>query len=267
MISKNIGRQHLANTRDLGGMTGRDGKPVRPGLLFRSGALNLADESDKQWLRQTVGTVADLRNRFESDQRPDPVIEGIETVRLPILEEEAALATNTQDELLRGRSPIEIMTQEPLGLRYMCRIYAGFAENAYCRAQYGRFLRLLLEDHKGAVLWHCTQGKDRAGFAAILVQWILGVSEEDIREDYLATNRYLTGEIEEILEKFAGRLGALTDSQQKASRAFYSAREEYLESAFGKIRELYGSTDRYLIEGIGISEEEQEQLRKKYLEG
>ena len=38
------------------------------------------------------------------------------------------------------------------------------------------------------ILFHCTAGKDRTGVAAALILKALGVSREDIVEDYLLTN-------------------------------------------------------------------------------
>lgn len=44
---------------------------------------------------------------------------------------------------------------------------------------------------EGATLFHCTAGKDRTGFGAFLLLHVLAVAPTTIKEDYLATNRYL----------------------------------------------------------------------------
>ena len=41
-----------------------------------------------------------------------------------------------------------------------------------------------------ALLFHCTQGKDRTGCAAMLILSALGVDEDTILKDYMLTNTY-----------------------------------------------------------------------------
>ena len=49
-----------------------------------------------------------------------------------------------------------------------------------------------LAAHPGVVLIHCTEGKDRAGFAAALLECLMGASWEEAAEDYMTsfTNYY-----------------------------------------------------------------------------
>ena len=49
-----------------------------------------------------------------------------------------------------------------------------------------------METDKTPLMFHCTAGKDRAGFAAALFLAALGVERETIIEDYMLTNE-LTG--------------------------------------------------------------------------
>ena len=51
------------------------------------------------------------------------------------------------------------------------------------------------------MLFHCTQGKDRTGVAAILIMLALGVDEETILDDYVLTNKYRRKLIESSLNK------------------------------------------------------------------
>ncbi len=55
---------------------------------------------------------------------------------------------------------------------------------------YRQFFKELLNAEGRPLLFNCTAGKDRTGFAAALILQILGVPDETIREDYLLTGDF-----------------------------------------------------------------------------
>ncbi|MBR1782483.1 MAG: tyrosine-protein phosphatase [Bacteroidales bacterium] len=62
-----------------------------------------------------------------------------------------------------------------------------------CQARFSAFFREILATEKGAVLYHCTQGKDRTGIASALILAALGASSETIVADIQALrHRYCT---------------------------------------------------------------------------
>ncbi|NED69939.1 tyrosine-protein phosphatase, partial [Streptomyces sp. SID10244] len=56
---------------------------------------------------------------------------------------------------------------------------------------YRAFHRGLLGEHESPSLFHCTTGKDRTGWAAASLLTLLGVSTDDVYQDYLLTNERL----------------------------------------------------------------------------
>ena len=263
-MSRQILFETLPNTRDLGGMTGADGRKIRPGKLIRSGHLSAASEKDREKLAGLVDTFVDFRTDQECAEKPDPVIEGISFFRIPILEEQKAGVTRDEDSYEKIRR--NMLRDAEIARKYMCGIYSGFIASAHCRSQYERFVRLLLEDHQKAVLWHCTAGKDRAGFGTVIVQELLGVSRADITEDYLKTNVYLEPEIRELSQDILQFCGAVSPEAEKALRYMFAAWQEYLDTAFDRITEYFGDFDRYLADGLHITPADRERLRELYLE-
>ncbi len=113
---------------------------------------------------------------------------------------------------------------------------------------YSDFLRVLLGARAGATLWHCTEGKDRAGLAAILVEYALGVPPEHIRADYLATNRFVRTWAEKMLDHLAQH--HLLEGVDADIDAIFYAQMEYYDAAFDAVRKEFGSVDNYLHDGL-----------------
>lgn len=181
----------LPNTRDLGGLFTQDGRRIRPCRLIRSGALFGASPGDLEVLTGSwqVNLVVDFRTPREQQERPDPVLPGVRRQSLPIVEESALGLTQEQDrnrqfetQLLERLSATQGAAEE-----YMASLYRMVASSPFSRQQYARFLQLLLQQEKGAVLWHCSAGKDRVGVGTALALTALGVSRKTVMEDYLAT--------------------------------------------------------------------------------
>ncbi len=262
-MSRQILFETLRNTRDLGGMTGADGRKIRPGKLIRSGYLSGASEEDREKLAGLVDTIADFRTDQECAEKPEPVIEGIRSLRFPILDEQKAGVTRDEDSYEAVRK--NMLDNAGIARKYMCGIYSDFVMNAHSRSMYERFVRMLLEDHRKGVLWHCTAGKDRAGFGTVIVQELLGVSRADIMEDYLMTNVYLEPEIQELSAGILKVRGTVSSEAEKALRYMFAAWREYLDAAYERVTEFYGDFDGYLAEGLHITPAERERLRELYL--
>src|SRR5258708_2677453 len=115
--------------------------------------------------------------------------------------------------------------------------------------------RLIEPDRRPAVI-HCTSGKDRTGFAIALVLLSLGVSEETALEDYALTNHYR--------RDIADVVGSGVDAA--GMQILTSANPIYLKEGLDSARELYGSTEAYLTEGLALTEERLERFRRDMFE-
>ncbi len=250
----------LNNTRDLGGLPAAGGRTVKPGRLIRSGHLFPASDADLRTLGDMLDLVVDMRTDNEAEEKPDPQMPGVSHIRLPIFEErKGGVTRDSRSEKEDMRAMLEDTDKAING---MISAYRRFVESEHCATQYARFIRLLLDERSGAVLWHCSAGKDRAGFASVIVETILGVDPDVIRRDYLKTNEYIEPEVTRLLSLF----GADTPEKRKAVLSFLSAREEFLDASFAAARELYGGMDGYILRGMGITEEEKGRLREMFLQ-
>ena len=252
------------NTRDQGGMKTVTGQRVRAKKLIRSDKLSDLTESDIQVLVDEceLRTIIDLRTEVEQESSPDPLdkMPGVKYVSLPVLAGSAAGLTHEHslrslwDEFLK-------MKADPLGVveqTYPLMLLGDAGISAF-----RQFFEILLAQEEGAVLWHCSEGKDRTGMASLLILFALGVPFETIKEDYLATNLFARQKLKRIaheLEKIH-----LADKSDEALLALICAHEEYIDAAMKAVEDKYGSLDAYLVNVLGVTDEKRQILAEKYL--
>ena len=255
MEARAIPFRGIVNGRDLGGIVTAEGKTIRKGLLLRTGDLSKATEEDRALLAEEyrLAVVIDLRTRSEREQRGDRLPAGVEYIARPVFNEAAAGITR------------EDGTPTPFELPEMGRLYRTMIREPACREALRAVLKTIFthDYDQGAVLWHCTGGKDRSGIVASLVLAALGADRETILSDYAINPDEFIAQSGEIYRQ-ALRSGRKEEEAAAASDVFL-ALPRYLESAFAAIDEEYSSTEAYLTEGLKIPAETIAEFRRKVL--
>ncbi|MCR4752359.1 MAG: tyrosine-protein phosphatase [Eubacterium sp.] len=263
-MSSLISFHKLHNTRDLGGMQTTDGRRIRAGRLFRSGQLYEADADDRRKLEEMLDLVVDLRTEKEQSEKPDPDLAGVEYCFIPALDLSAPGVTRDEQSM---QEIMRLFLSDPDQTRqYMCGIYTGFIETRSGAKPFGDFIRLLLTEHDKGILWHCTAGKDRAGFAAVIIEEILGVRREEIMAEYMASNGYLNMDMQSLYGMAGQQVGNIDLKVEQALQYLFTAQEVYLSAAYAKAEELFGGMEGYITGNLGVTEEEKERLKELYLE-
>lgn len=159
------------------------------------------------------------------------------------------------------------MGQDPGGaVAYMASVYASMIQDPHSRDQYRRFLELTAAHETGAVLWHCSAGKDRVGVGTALLLLALGVPEETIMEDYLATNAYTEKNRRRILASVFSDATQKERYREDHFKAMLMVDRAYLQGAFDAMAQLSGSPQDFVLEGLGLSARTVQTLRENYLE-
>ncbi|NLL79849.1 MAG: tyrosine-protein phosphatase [Clostridiales bacterium] len=270
MAGERIQLDGLINTRDLGGYRTRDGRRLKKKRVLRSGALCIATEQDIQILTKQyeLKKIIDFRTKTERVQKPDPEIMGVDYVVNEILQE-AQLGITHEGE----KRPTELLASmiamcREVGERaeqYLAGLYPKLVTDENCIRGYRRFFEILLTQQEGAVLYHCSEGKDRVGTATALFLSALGVEREVILSDYLLTNDYTEEKRRDIYEKMKEK----TPEEPGLAERFLilnSVHRSYLESLFDTIDQRYGSMDCFLQDQMGLVEEKRDRLQQMYLE-
>lgn len=256
MIAMRQNLLHRINFRDLGGYPAFQGKQVKADHLFRSGEMADLSSKEIEYLRSLgLAWICDLRSEEEQKHKPNPVIDGIVNMSNPAIG--GAAAVQNVEQLLSAWK-----SSEPSG-DPLQQVYKQFVTDAQSRQAFQRLIRSILESEGRPVLWHCTAGKDRTGFATAIVLLLLDVPFETIMSDYTKSALYRQEANRKLMEQIGQ---AVHDSAQLTFiQSLLGVKPEYLLASIEEMNRVYGSVDHYLLEGLGVTAEERKQLQSWYL--
>ena len=267
-----IALEGIENARDMGSLVMQDGKTVRTGMLVRSGCLAKATDNDVAVLKEkySLTDVFDFRFEAEANAAPDRIIDGVSYTHLSTLPQALirgfASSGRSDSVKMDQKSMLETLMKyafEPKAQTMARRLYPAIVTDSTAQHYYGEFLRGVL-NAKGGVLWHCSQGKDRAGWASAFLLATLGASRETIVEDFDLSNQSYARQVEALTAKVREQGGG--DEPTAFIRAMVGVSRENFEATLDLIDQKYGSLSEYIENQLGFSKEEQQQMRTRYLE-
>lgn len=262
---KRLKLKKLNNTRDLGGMPTVDGRVIKGGKLIRSGKLSdLPDKTISALRKIGVTTVVDLRVPVEKSENPDTVIEGVDYIELPLIY--TATFGVTKEKSTRNVAINEgRRIKKEFGSidNYMIEVYRSILFNEEPQGQLKKFLRLVIEE-EDCILWHCSGGKDRAGVCSMLVEFLLGVKEDVIVQDYIATAKICRKKYN--LNRFVLAIVPLSLRFKSILFAFMRTKRLYIKTVIEDMIQRYGGVVEYCKQVLGVTDEDINTLKGKYLE-
>ncbi len=264
LISEHYLLRGAPNARDLGGLPTIDGHRVRAGVLLRSGELARITDDDAQTLSQyPLRTVVDFRTDLEREQKPDRILAGVRYIHCPIVQQTAAGLTREEHADPYGAVVAHAKLLAGRERAFMCELYRSLVTQDYSVEHYRQFFALLLAQTDGALLYHCSAGKDRVGVGTMLLLTALGVDWPVIVENYLITNERMAASTDCLLA--AVRDYDLTEAERDVIRTFDRADAEFLTAARDAAAERCGSVDAFLAQALGVGAAERETLRARWL--
>jgi protein-tyrosine phosphatase len=259
---RSLGILSLSNLRDVGGLPAANGARVRRGLLYRSTDLGRLDGDDvAAFARLGVRTVYDLRTDSERAARPDRLPPGAGLIVADVLADSPEETPAQMMEQLTDPERAAAAFGEGRAAAMFIGKYREFVRLGSARAAYGRlFADLATTSHRPGLM-HCTTGKDRTGWGAAALLLLLGVAEDDVMQDYLASTPLLGPMFRPFMDEFAARGG-----DPDVLLPLVGVRPAYLLAALDEMRAAYGTVDRYFADGLGIDLDTQGALRAVLLE-
>lgn len=259
------------NARDLGGIETMDGRRIKPNRLIRSGMLARLTDEDVEYLKSAgLKTVVDFRTSAERVQKPDRVIDGAEYIVCPMLEDKTDGITRdkpeSEDEEAQRTLKMarRLMEHDPDGVRQMRSLYPILVTLDHSLEHYRRFFEILLKHEDGALLYHCTMGKDRVGTATALLLTALGVPREGIVADYMITRERCAPGTQRLLNNCR----KFTDDEAVLEFVYRldTVQEDFIAATFETIDEVHGGMDRFLRDKMGLDAAAIERLKLLYLD-
>ncbi|MBA2668119.1 MAG: tyrosine-protein phosphatase [Trueperaceae bacterium] len=212
------------NARDLGGLPLARGGETARGRIFRADAPLRREDGDLVALRQLgITTVIDLREPEEIALEPNALaaVEGI-----------SVHGVDVWGPMRAARTP----PFDPWDLPSMYVAAIDHAGAAFARAVD------LLAAAEGAVLFHCTVGKDRTGLVAALLLEALGVPRSAVVQDYALTHDRIDGVRARLLAR-GERHGVRREDYLRV----LGATPEVLMQALRHVDDRFSGAESYLL--------------------
>lgn len=241
------------NTRDLGGYTNMDNKVIKNNIIFRSDKLSELTKDDIKTIQNLgIKTIIDFRSFKEKEQEPNIIPNNMMYIEMPINADK-----NIREDI---NNIVSGEFNKDIG-KYLIEANEDFV-NKHSHIFSG-FLRIVLNSEE-PLLFHCTAGKDRTGFAAYLILHILGVSDKLKLEDYLMTNIC----IKESLDKqivHCSKLLKIDENKANMLRPLLIVSEDYINKALETINKKYGNIDNYIKNILNIDDSMITAFRKRMI--
>jgi protein-tyrosine phosphatase len=218
--------QGALNARDLAGLKGSHGD-IPANAFIRTADLSHLTAADRDTLAQRGLTLdVDLRTTDEATKSPDALAKDprFKYVRISLL----------------GDKPIDLAHLPPsLGPLYVRAL-------ASSQDQFRQVFDAMAEQKTGAVLYHCTAGKDRTGMITAMLLDLAGVPRAEIVHNYAISAYYL---------KPMMASAAMQAMAQKSPnmKAMMGTPADAMEAFLDALDHQYGGTRAYLRK-IGVSD-------------
>lgn len=241
--------------RDLGGLRGAEGRPVRSGIFYRGSAFANLDSAQRRAVDGLgLRFILDLRATGEVTGNVDYVPHGVEYLRIAGMYDENGDEVDFSPEGIARIS--ERIQENP----------ESFMPNLYESMMFGNPAIHALVEHmvegKAPLYIHCTAGKDRTGVCAALILTLLGVSDDDIVSEFLLTNEYR----KPIINMNPVDMPAWVSERDRQNWAkMNSVSESDLRSAFAAVDARFASREDYFAQEFGLDAKALADLRSRYL--
>ena len=242
--ARSVNMDSVQNLLDIGGYGTHNRQTTRWGKVFRSGQLSSLSEWDSIRLDNLhIKTIIDLRGNDELLNNPLHY-SNAHIVHIPIpIKDIDNVFTRVRGDQMRNRDGLLFM--QDTYLRYV----TDYSE------QFAKVFDILLKEYNYPVLINCSIGKDRTGYMTAMLLFALGVPEETIMRDYMASNENIK------IKNLEYMAYDISPNAQETITTLVTANEGLIDLVLKRIRKDYGSVDKYLTNILKLTEKKRNILK------
>ncbi len=251
----------VCNPRDLGGYVGLNGRKIKKHRLLRTGNISGISPADERYLLDYgLSAIIDLRSPAECRKKPDKEMPNVAHYNFPLSVED-----NTNGNGLDlSQEFAEYRRDQYAGFKMMCRRYHDHVLTETAQYSFHQIIATIAAVEGGAVLYHCSEGKDRTGLVTAVVLSILGVDLEVIRQDYLYSNYMLNDYRAKRDQQF--KQNGENDLFRANMRILGSVANAFFDTSLITINQHFGGLESFITNELAIDQQMQATIREKYLE-
>ncbi len=211
---------------------------MRTGLVYRAAHLAEASDADlEELVKLGIRTVFDFRNPGDlAAEGPNRLPDGVELISLPMAD--SANPSGLRENFSAfSAEELEERFGNGKAFHWMKDASARSVSDPVRSSQFGEFVRGVLAPGTVPVLFNCSAGKDRTGWAASLLLLAVGVPEQQVVDHYLETNQHVVpGRYSDLMMPLA------------------VVHEDYFAEQIRVLAETWGSFDQYWADGLGLGD-------------
>ncbi|WP_229675964.1 tyrosine-protein phosphatase [Hoyosella rhizosphaerae] len=240
-------------------MANSSGEATTTGAVFRSAQLGSASAEELQSIG--VSTVIDLRTDVERNSRPSAVPPGARIVVADVFVNQqrstaAQFAQALQDPVFAAEFFTSGSAEREVQSAYRLFVTEEGSQKAF------RTIVETVANADGPVLFHCTAGKDRTGWAATVLLAIAGVPQQTLLDHYLSVIP-ATDELFQPIYQAAAERGLPREWLHPVLRV----QPSFFQTAIDAIVQEFGGFQEYLRHGLDIDADTANAVRGVLLAG
>ena len=258
----------LRNTRDLGQFKTVEGRQMKTGVIYRSGRIDkMSKKRIKRFLEEyNIKTIIDLRTQVEvSESKNFLYPQYVDYFHIPVLNQQFFGITHEINKMSKAMmEQRKKLTENYSPENYMVEMYQSIVFEPSSQRHFATIFEVFATQQEGAILYHCTSGKDRTGITSLFLLTLLGVSEEDILEDYEISNEFNM----KYIKNRTMLMNIFMPTSKRFKRlmiAMLYTKREYLEETINAIKAEYGSVLNFMYEKLDITKEKHEKIKNLFL--
>ena len=241
--------QSAYDFRDLGGYSGVNNKKTKWGMIYRTGTLDTLSELDKQRIINIAPkTIIEYRDRAECSYSPTEL--GVENVvYMPFTNFNVDSIINKVYNGDFSRDEARIIMNE-----YYFSMIDGRAKQTYIN-----LFNILTDERNYPIILSSPYGKGFNDMASLFILTSLGVSNDEIYEDYTWANKYF------CKTRIIQKISHLPVDVREAVASIMHNNHRDMSNVVNTMMNRYESIDKYLIDSLDLTLDKRREIHRLLL--